>query len=102
GQEIPKLYTCDDKNASPPLAWTEPPAGTKTFAIMMNDPDAPSAEKTGNPFVHWILINVPADTRSVVEGIRRLHIPPGAKEGTNDMKHEGYDGPCPPSGATHR
>ena len=87
---IPVEYTCDGRNVSPPLRWTTPPAGTRAFALLMDDPDAP-----GRTFTHWIAWNIPASTRSLAAGARPL------LEGTNDAGRVGYVGPCPPSGV-HR
>ena len=87
GAPIPRVYTCDGRNVSPPLRWTDPPAGTRSFAILMDDPDAP-----GGTFTHWLGWNIPATARSLRVG---QHAP---VEGTNDAQRIGYVGPCPPSG----
>lgn len=98
GAMIPKKFTCDGKDISPPLTWTEPPKGTKSFAIIVDDPDAPSGT-----WVHWVLYDVPADTRELTEGIRKdRQLPNGALQGRNDFGKIGYNGPCPPKGASHR
>jgi Raf kinase inhibitor-like YbhB/YbcL family protein len=97
GSMIPKRYTCDAEDVSPDLAWTAVPDGTKSLALICDDPDAPM----GN-WVHWVLFNLPPD-------INKLHaeIPPeetlknGARHGKNDFGKFGYGGPCPPGG-THR
>lgn len=96
---MPTLYTCDGSNTSPPLAWSDPPRPAQAFVVQFTDLDA--LNKTKQPFVHWVLYNVAGDTRSLNESIGRNRLPSGAREGTNDFKHEGYDGPCPPSGS-HR
>jgi Raf kinase inhibitor-like YbhB/YbcL family protein len=88
GQGIPKRFTCDGDNVSPPLAWSGAPAGTKAFALVVDDPDAP-----GGLFTHWIVFNLPAATRSLPEGVK-----PAADQGTNDFGKAGYGGPCPPKG----
>jgi len=88
GKEIPKRFTCDGENVSPPLAWTGAPAGTKAFALILDDPDAPSGL-----FTHWIVSNLPASTHSLPEGVK-----PAANQGTNDLGKPGYWGPCPPRG----
>jgi Raf kinase inhibitor-like YbhB/YbcL family protein len=93
-QAIPQIYSCKGKNISPPLEWKEVPAGTEAFALIVYDPDAPSGI-----WYHWIVINIPADTRSLSEGITTL--PKGSKLVANSWKRNHYDGPCPPSG-THR
>ncbi|GAG43934.1 unnamed protein product [marine sediment metagenome] len=95
--KIPGKYTCDGMDISPPLAWTSGPEGTKTFALICDDPDAPMGT-----WVHWVLFNLPAD---IIE--LRENVPPerelenGAKQGMNDFRKIGYGGPCPPGG-THR
>jgi Raf kinase inhibitor-like YbhB/YbcL family protein len=98
GGMIPKKYTCDGRDVSPPLSWTSVPEGTKSLALICDDPDAP----TRGTWIHWVIFNIPADTRELPESIppqRTLAI--GAKQGINDFRKIGYGGPCPPSG-THR
>ena len=95
GQSIPAKYSCIGKNISPALAWTEPPAGTQSFAIIVDDPDAP-----GRTWVHWVLFNIPTDVRSLQEdfsttGTNAIIV------GKNSSNAMSYQGPCPPSG-THR
>jgi Raf kinase inhibitor-like YbhB/YbcL family protein len=94
GQPIPKRHTGDGDDVSPPLAWTEPPAGTKSFALICDDPDAPRGV-----WVHWVLFNLPADLREMPED---PSTPAGAREGTNDFGYTGYGGPAPPRGKAHR
>jgi Raf kinase inhibitor-like YbhB/YbcL family protein len=84
------VYTCDGENVSPALRWTAPPRGTRSFALLVDDPDAPSGT-----FTHWIAWGIPASARGVARGVR----PP--REGANDGGRTGWTGPCPPSG-THR
>ncbi len=97
GSMIPKRYTCDGEDVSPPLAWTGVPEGTKSLALICDDPDAPVGT-----WVHWVLFNIPADMQEVP-----ANIPPekiiknGARHGTNDVRKLNYGGPCPPGG-THR
>ena len=93
GQSIPAKYSCAGKNISPALTWTEPPAGTGSFALIVDDPDAPMGT-----WVHWVLYNIPADMRSLPEG---FSVQDPIAVGKNSSSHLGYDGPCPPSG-THR
>jgi Raf kinase inhibitor-like YbhB/YbcL family protein len=93
GQSIPAKYSCVGKNISPALAWSEPPAGTQSFALIVDDPDAPMGT-----WVHWVLYNIPADTRSLAEGFSPEN---SIAAGKNSSSHLSYDGPCPPSG-THR
>lgn len=100
GQSIPKKFTEDGQDVSPPLAWKDVPAGTKQLALVCDDPDAPTPE----PWVHWVLYAVPADVRSLHEGIEpnpRLTDPKGAMQGKNSWPRGqtiGYRGPAPPKG----
>ncbi|HYY06674.1 MAG TPA: YbhB/YbcL family Raf kinase inhibitor-like protein [Candidatus Limnocylindria bacterium] len=98
GETIPRKHTCDGEDVSPPLAWTDPPAGTKSFALVCDDPDAPAGT-----WVHWVLYGVPASARSLPEGVppKATH-DDGSRQGTNDFRRTGYGGPCPPRGAPHR
>jgi len=99
GGSIPAKYSCVGRNISPALAWGEPPVGTQSFAIIVDDPDAPMGT-----WVHWVLYNIPAETRSLVEDlpIKGKNVEPNAIfVGKNSGGNIGYDGPCPPSG-THR
>lgn len=97
GSMIPAKYTCDDIDISPPLKWSKAPEGTKTFAIICDDPDAPAGT-----WVHWVLYNLPADTNELSEDIPTVEsLSNGAKQGKNDFGRIGYGGPCPPGG-THR
>lgn len=98
GGLIPKKYTCDGIDVSPPLEWTSVPEGTKSFALICDDPDAP----TRGTWIHWVIFNMPADTRELPENIPpQKTLANGAKQGINDFRKIGYGGPCPPSG-THR
>jgi Raf kinase inhibitor-like YbhB/YbcL family protein len=94
-QGIPELYTCKGQDISPPLQWAEPPAGTKSFVLIMDDPDAPVGV-----WDHWLLFNLPADTRQLPEDIPTLS--PGTLVGRNSWGRDDYGGPCPPGGARHR
>jgi Raf kinase inhibitor-like YbhB/YbcL family protein len=99
GQSIPAKYTCVGKNISPALSWNDPPAGTQSFALIMDDPDAPMGTWT-----HWVLYNIPAGARSIQEDlpVKGKNIEPNTiYVGKNSSGNIGYDGPCPPSG-THR
>lgn len=91
GQPIPKRFTCDGANASPPLEWSGVPAGAKALALIVDDPDAPSGL-----FTHWIVVNLPPETKSLPEAAKAL--PAGSGQGINDFGKEGYGGPCPPKG----
>jgi hypothetical protein len=98
GSAIPRQHACDGADVSPALAWSDPPPGTASFALVCDDPDAPVGT-----WVHWVLYEVPATTRQLPEGV-----PPepllkdGSRQGTNDFKKIGYGGPCPPPGKPHR
>jgi hypothetical protein len=97
GSMIPRKYTCDGPNISPPLAWSSVPEGTKSLALICDDPDAPMGT-----WVHWVLFNLPPDTKELHENIPlRRELENGAKQGMNDFRKIGYGGPCPPGG-THR
>lgn len=91
-EAIPAKYTCDGRDINPPLAWTGIPAGTKSLALIMDDPDAPVGT-----WVHWVVWNISPETRAIGEN----SVPSGALQGKNDWKRNNYGGPCPPSG-THR
>ena len=98
GESIPQTYTCDGEDISPPLSWGDPPEGTESFALILDDPDAPVGT-----WVHWVLFNIPADKRSLPEGIpARDQLSDGSLHGQNSWKRNDYGGPCPPSGSTHR
>ncbi len=97
GETIPSKYTCDNIDISPPLIWSRVPPGTKSFALICDDPDAPSGT-----FVHWVLFNIPSDTRELPEAVPKVNtLENGARHGKNDLGITGYGGPCPASG-THR
>lgn len=98
GADIPKQFTCDGADVSPQLSWNDPPAGTKIFALLLDDPDAP----VGN-WNHWAAWNLPATVRSLPEGVAKTaHLPDGTEQGMNDFRKPGYNGPCPPPGKPHR
>jgi Raf kinase inhibitor-like YbhB/YbcL family protein len=93
GGVLPTLYTCDGKNINPPLEWTDAPAGTKSFMLIMEDPDAPATKP--NPWVHWIVFNIPPSANEIKENLS-LKTLNGAKQGlTNSGKSE-FHGACPP------
>ncbi len=92
---IPEQYTCDGANMAPPLAWSNAPAGTKSLALIVDDPDAPDPKAPKRTFVHWVVYNLPPTATSIGEGSK---LPGGAREGVNDAKKVGYTGPCPPIG----
>lgn len=98
GDQIPVRYTGDGQDTSPPLEWSKPPPGTQTFALIVDDPDAPRGV-----FTHWVLFNLPADTRQLPEGIpTQDRLENGARQGKNDFGKTGYGGPYPPPGTAHR
>ncbi|HKT31091.1 MAG TPA: YbhB/YbcL family Raf kinase inhibitor-like protein [Gammaproteobacteria bacterium] len=94
---IPARFTCDGADISPPLAWSGAPAGTKSFAFIMDDPDAPDPAAPKVTWVHWVLYDIPVDVHGLQEG-GSLHLPAGTREGMNGWKRTGYGGPCPPIG----
>ena len=99
GEMIAAKYTCDGMDISPPLSWTPGPEGTKSYAIISDDPDAPMGT-----WVHWVLYDLPADVRELQENVpqeKTLSSGANAKHGINDFRRIGYGGPCPPGG-THR
>lgn len=98
GEMIPKKFTCDGPDVSPKLTWTEAPAAAQSFALIMDDPDAPVGT-----WVHWLLYNLPSSTRELPEGVEKQErLASGAMQGRNDFRRIGYGGPCPPPGTPHR
>ena len=98
GMSIPKQYTGDGVDQSPPLFWSELPSGTKSIALIYDDPDAPRGT-----WVHWVLYNLPASARSLPEGVpKQNELADGTRQGRNDFARVGYGGPCPPRGPAHR
>ncbi len=97
GGSIPRKYTCDGSDISPPLSWTQPPEGTKSLVLICDDPDAPMGT-----WVHWVLYGLSPDTLELPEDIPdKKEVLGGARQGTTDFRRIGYGGPCPPGG-THR
>ena len=97
GASIPSDYSCKGRSVSPPLAWGDPPTGTRSFALIMDDPDAPIGT-----FVHWVIYNIPASSRGLPEAVpTNGQLVDGTLQGNNGSGKAGYTGPCPPSG-THR
>jgi hypothetical protein len=98
GGDIPARYTCDSADVSPALTWNEPPQGTQSFALIVDDPDAPSGT-----FTHWLVYDLPKNMRKLPEALSgndEMH--GGGRQGTNDFPVTGYGGPCPPPGRPHR
>jgi Raf kinase inhibitor-like YbhB/YbcL family protein len=95
---IPRKYTCDGEGVSPPLAWKDAPEGTRSFALICDDPDAPLMTYT-----HWVMYNIPATVDKLPEGSPKIEVlESGAKQGMNSGRRLGYAGPCPPGGKAHR
>jgi len=98
GQTIPQKYSCAGSDISPPLAWTQPPPGTKSIALVCEDPDAP-----GGTFTHWVMYNMPSTEVVLSENMARTEIlDDGRRQGKNSFGKIGYSGPCPPPGKPHR
>jgi Raf kinase inhibitor-like YbhB/YbcL family protein len=98
GGTIPKNYTCDGPDISPPLSWSGAPAQTESFALIADDPDAPAGT-----WVHWVLYNAPASAKEVSDGVKKNEqLADGTLQGRNDFRKIGYGGPCPPPGKPHR
>jgi len=100
GGDVPAKFTCQGEDVSPALKWTDPPSGTKSFVLIVDDPDAP-----GGTFIHWIATDIPAGARAFPEGINRnpnALRTSGGKQGRNGFGRSGYNGPCPPPGNPHR
>jgi len=99
GKDIPKKFTCDAEDVSPALSWTDPPQGSKSFALIADDPDAPRGTWT-----HWVLFDLPPAMTSLPEGVPKVGelTGGGGRQGTNDFPKIGYGGPCPPPGKPHR
>ncbi len=96
--KFPKESTCDGGNQSPPLAWTAPPAETRSLVLTVTDPDAP-----GGTYTHWLLYNVPANSNGLPANVSKQdQLADGTRQGRNDFGKIGYGGPCPPRESTHR
>jgi len=93
---IPKQHSCEGTNRSPELRWSEPPPGTKAFALIVDDPDAPAGT-----YVHWVLYDLPGDATGLPEGVPPEETARGGTHGTNGSRKLGYTGPCPPPGKVH-
>ncbi|SEO38286.1 hypothetical protein SAMN05216316_0093 [Nitrosovibrio sp. Nv6] len=98
---IPARHTCQGHDTSPELFWTDVPEGTKSLALIMDDPDAPDPAAPKRTWVHWVLYNIPATASGLAEAIPATELPSGTREGLNDWERTGYGGPCPPIG-NHR
>ena len=96
--EIPAVHTCDDRDVSPALRWSGAPAGTHSFVLIVDDPDAPDPAAPKRTYVHWVLYDIPADAIGLPEAVTSSGLPAGTRQGTNDWDRTGYGGPCPPIG----
>jgi Raf kinase inhibitor-like YbhB/YbcL family protein len=97
GGEIPAEFTCQGKDSSPRLEWSGAPAGTKSFALIVDDPDAPDPKAPKTVWVHWVLYDLPPSTTAIAEGAKGAPVA-AARGGLNDWKRTGWGGPCPPIG----
>ncbi len=95
---IPAVYTCDGKDISPELNWSDIPENAKSLVLIVDDPDAPDPAAPKITWVHWVLYSLPASSSGLAEGINASELPEGTLEGLNDWKRTGYGGPCPPIG----
>jgi Raf kinase inhibitor-like YbhB/YbcL family protein len=95
---IPKRHTCQGQDVSAPLAWSGLPAGTRSLALIVDDPDAPDPAAPKRTWVHWVLYNIPPETTGLAEAVEPAKLPPGTLQGRNDWGRTGYGGPCPPIG----
>ena len=95
---IPAKHTCQGDDTAPALTWSGAPAGTKSFALIVDDPDAPDPRAPKTTWVHWVLFNLPPTANALPDAATAADLPPGAQEGTNDFGTTGFRGPCPPIG----
>jgi len=96
--KIPAKYTCSVQDVSPPLSWSEPSSGVRSFVLIVDDPDA-----LGGTFTHWIIFNIPSNSRGLPEAVpTQAQLSDGTTQGKNDFGRIGYSGPCPPPGHPHR
>ena len=96
--EIPRRFTCEGEDVSPPLVWSGTPEGTKSFALIVDGTDAPDPDASKMTWVHWVLYNLLSSARELAEAVVSEELPVGAEDGQNDWKNLGYGGPCPPIG----
>lgn len=95
---IPARFTCDGADISPPLKWTNIPPGTKSLALILDDPDAPDPAHPRMTWVHWVVYDIPPDVTGLGEDASGKGLPAGARQAVNDFKRTRYGGPCPPIG----
>lgn len=98
GGSMPTKYTCEGEDTSPPLAWSGSPENTKSFALIVDDPDAPDPAKPQRVYVHWVVYNIPSTAKDLRENASNGGMPAGAVQGKNDWGKKEYGGPCPPIG----
>jgi len=98
GGSIPSKYTCEGQDISPPLAWSGGPPNAKSYALIVDDPDAPDPAKPQRVYVHWVVYNIPSSTVSLPETASKKGMPKAAVQGKNDWGKPEYGGPCPPIG----
>jgi len=98
GGRIPREYTCEGPDTSPPLEWSGAPQGTKSLALIVDDPDAPDPAKPQRVYVHWVVYNIPPDSTGFGKDASKSGLSGGAKVGNNDWGKAEYGGPCPPIG----
>ena len=96
--QMPSTYTCEGQDVSPQLSWSNVPADTKSLALIVDDPDAPDPAAPKMMWVHWVLYDLPPTATRLPEGVTKDALPKGTREGLNDWKRTGYEGPCPPIG----
>ncbi len=98
GASIPKMFTCQGADRSPPLSWSGVPDAAQSLVLIVDDPDAPDPDSPRMTWVHWVLYNLPPNSAGLVEGVDTGALPVGTLQGKNDWKRVGYGGPCPPIG----
>jgi hypothetical protein len=95
---LPTRFTCDGDSVSPALQWSGAPAGTRSLALVVDDPDAPDPAAPQRTWVHWVLYDLPADSTGLPQGARAEQLPAGTRQGRNDWDRSGFGAPCPPKG----
>ena len=98
---IPAKCGCNGPGTSPQISWTDPPPGTQSFALIMDDREAAVGHLHRHYFVHWLAFDIPSDRRELSEALPRQPLPDGTQQGKNDVRQFGYSGPCPDAGSTH-